>query len=212
MSKCILVIGESGSGKSTSLRNLNPESTYLINVLGKALPFKHQSTDYELKRNYFIHDNALTIEKCIAHVNQKLPDIKTLIIDDWQYIMGNDFMSKAMVKGFDKFAEIGMNAWRVLNACMKARDDLIIFVMAHSELTPDGKYKCKTIGKMLDDKITVEGMFSIVLHSLVSDGHFGFLTQYDGAHLAKSPMGLFDDTFIDNDCEFVRNKIIEYYA
>jgi len=218
MSNATLIIGPSGSGKSTSIRNLNHEETFIINVLNKPLPIKGYKKLYTpLKKdnakegNYFASDNYQDIIKCVQFVNSSREDIKTLIIDDWQYVLANEFMRRARETGFNKFTDISLHGWETINAINATREDLLCFVMSHSEIDSFGKSKCKTIGKMLDEKITVEGMFTIVLHSYVIDGEYKFMTQNDGNHIAKSPMGMFDDIMIGNDLSFVKKSIEDYY-
>jgi len=216
MSNTILIIGESGSGKSSSIRNLNHEETIIINVLNKPLPFKgykkkYSSTPSETRMaNYFATDDYKKIRECIARVNSK-KEVKNLIIDDFQYVMANQFMKKAMERGFDKFTEIGQSAWQIIKDLTECREDLNCFVISHSDVDSTGKSKCKTIGKMLDDKICLEGMFTVVLHALTSENKYKFLTQNDGVHIAKSPMGMFKDKYIDNDLMEINKSIDEYF-
>lgn len=213
MSNMILIIGESGSGKSSSIRNLDHKQTIIINVLDKPLPFKGFKNKYKKSDdnpNYFATDNPSKIRECIRRINCK-NDIKNLIIDDFQYIMANQFMKKALEKGFDKFTEIGQSAWLIIKDLTECREDLNCFVMSHSDVDSNGKAKCKTIGKMLDDKICLEGMFTIVFHSLTNDNKYKFLTQNDGVHIAKSPMGMFKDKYVDNDLLEISKQIQEYF-
>ena len=218
MSNKILVIGESGTGKSTSMRNLDPKSTFIIKVFDKPLPFRTKKGDYKrlvvigLKRedgNLYISDNYDRVEKCIKYISESRPDIKTIIVDDFQYIMANEFMRRARETGFNKFTEIAQHAWDVIMT-ESTRDDLNIYFLSHSEQTPEGKAKAKTIGKMLDEKITLEGLFTIVLHARIHDGKYIFSTQYTDQYLAKSPMGMLDP-IMDNDLDLVNKKIDEYY-
>jgi ABC-type dipeptide/oligopeptide/nickel transport system ATPase component len=216
MSNMVLVIGESGTGKSTSIRNLNSEETFIINILDKPLPFKGYKKNYkkitqESAGNYFASDDIQKIKKMLIYIAEKMPEIKNVIIDDFQYLMANEFMRRAKDRGFDKFTEIAQNAWSAINQAQLLRDDLTVYFLSHSEFSADGLYKCKTIGKMLDDKITLEGMFTIVLHTTVKDGKYKFLTQHDGAHIAKSPQGMFEDLLIDNDLSYVHKKMNEYF-
>jgi hypothetical protein len=217
MANITLVIGESGTGKSTSIRNLDPKETVIINVLDKPLPFKSALENYKKKTsdqkgNYFSTDNYSKIISAINHISVNDLSIKNIIIDDFQYVMANEFMRRATERGFDKFTEIAQHAWQIIDSAAKARSDLFVFILSHSDEDNSGKIKCKTIGKMLDDKITIEGMFTTVLHSIVSDGGYKFLTQNDGSHIAKSPMGMFSQDFIDNDLYFVKQKMSEYYT
>jgi hypothetical protein len=211
-----LIIGESGTGKSTSIRNLDENDTFIINVLDKPLPFRDFSSRYrkrteEFIGNYTATDSSETILKTVRYINDHMPNIKNLIIDDFQYIMANEFMRRAKEKGYEKFTEIGLHAWQIIELCSKSRDDLFCFILSHSEESESGKRKCKTIGKMIDEKIALEGMFTAVLHSVISDGKFKFLTQNNGSYIAKSPMGMFEDSLIDNDLLKIRSKMFDYY-
>ncbi len=217
MSNTVLVIGQSGSGKSTSLRNLDPKSTFIINVLDKPLPFRSFKKNYKLftkenkEGNYFSTSDWSHIIKCIEMVNKTRPEITTLIIDDWQYILAYEFMKRVSEKGYDKFSELAQHGWLTIDNCMRTRPDLSCFILAHSDVDATGRSKCKTIGKMLDEKITIEGLFTTVLHSRVVDGQYLFQTQYDGEFLAKSPMGLFDEFLIPNDLVVVKSAIESYF-
>lgn len=211
MSNSVLILGESGTGKSSSLRNLDSQTTYVLNVLNKPLPFKKSKKKYspELK-NYYATDNYLKIIEVITGVNEKRPDIKTLIIDDFQYIMASEFMNRALERGFDKFSEMANHIWTIIRTLIKTRDDLYTFVLSHSDIDSQGKSKIKTIGKLLDEKITLEGMFTNVLHTQILDGKYVFLTQGDAQHLAKSPAGMFKHAVIDNDLQLVLECMYEY--
>lgn len=217
MSNSVLIIGESGSGKSSGIRSLDPEETFIINVLDKPLPFKGFRKSYKTcdkenpTGNYICTDNPQTIVSLVKAISDKRNEIKNIILDDWQYTMANAFMRRALEKGYDKFSELAKNSWEIINALNNVRTNLTCFVLTHSDVDIHGKSKCKTIGKMLEDKICIEGMFTVVLHSLIIDGKYVFLTQNDGIHLAKSPMGMFSDKLIDNDLQFVATKINEYF-
>jgi hypothetical protein len=217
MSNTVLVIGQSGSGKSTALRNLNPESTFIINVLDKPLPFKAFKKNYHLvtkenkKGNYFSSSDWSHIVRCVDMINNEREDITTLVIDDWQYILAYEFMRRVSEKGFDKFSELANHGWSTINACLSTRPSLTSFILSHSDTDNTGRSKCKTIGKMLDEKITVEGLFTTVLHSRVVDGQFVFQTQSDGDYLAKSPMGMFEEVLIPNDLLVVKHAVETYF-
>lgn len=211
MSNTTLIIGESGTGKSSSLRNLLPETTFIINVLDKPLPFRRSKHKYNKDaKNYVSTDNYSKIIDYIDAVDTRRPDINVLIIDDFQYIMANEFMARATEKGFDKFSEMANHAWAVVKRLTQTRDDLYCFVLAHSDTDATGKVKCKTIGKMLDEKITLEGMFTSVLHTQIIDGNYQFLTQFNGTHIAKSPMGMFSTALIENDLKRVLECMYTY--
>ncbi len=216
MNNAILIIGESGTGKSTSIRTLPPEHTFIINVIGKSLPFRGSSKNYTrlspdgLTGNYYCSDNAAQIKRVINLVNTKRPGIKYLVLDDFGYMVMNEFMSKALIKGYDKFSELAKNFGDVINMVNDLRDDLFCFLMMHIESDQQGKTKPKTVGKMIDQYICVEGKFTWVLHTLVNDGNYKFLTNYDGMHMAKTSMGCFSHQLIDNDLMMVVDKINEY--
>lgn len=218
MSNAVLIIGESGTGKSSSIKNLNAAETFIINVLDKPLPFQGfknkyiKSTNGATQGNYWASDDHNMIIKLINVINQNRSDIKNLIIDDFQYTMSNEFMRRAKEKGYEKFTEIGLHGWSIIRSLTSCRDDLNCFILSHSDTDSNGRVKCKTIGKMIDEKISLEGMFTIVLHSMVVDSQYKFLTQNDGSFLAKSPVGLFGEKYIDNDLLEVVLSINSYFS
>jgi len=215
MSQIIVIYGESGTGKSTSLRTLDPKETFVINVMGKPLPFKGWKNQYTLRTketggNMLISDNSQHIVSILTSVDKKMPEIKNIIIDDFQYTMANEFMRRATEKGYDKFTQIGQNAWNIISQAGALRDDLKVFFLTHSDTDEMGKSKIKTIGKMLDDKICLAGLFTIVLYSTMIDDRYVFLTQSTSNAIAKSPLGMFEEKIIENDLSYVINKINEY--
>lgn len=195
----VLILGESGSGKSASLRNFKPDEIGLINVNGKPLPFKNDLKSINT-------DNYAKIEKALQKA-----EVKTLVIDDSQYLMANEFMRTAKVTGFQKFTDIGLNFWNLIKAVSALPDDKIVYFLHHIETTDTGRQKIKTIGKMLDEKITLEGMFTIVLKTSVHDGQYRFSTQNNGFDTVKTPIGMFDGEEIDNDLKAVDVAIRNYY-
>ena len=219
MSNCTLIIGPSGSGKSTSIRNLDPEQTFIISVLDKPLPFRGYKKTYrpisgwdDTTGNYYTSDDWARILKCISVINRDRLDIKICIIDDLNYVMANEFMRRVSERGFDKYCEMASHFWQIITKAISCRDDLIFIFISHNEIDVNGVSKCKTIGKLIDEKINVEGLFSTVFHSAVIENEYKFLTQHDGFRTAKSPMGLFDSQFIDNDLLSIIDKIREYYS
>lgn len=216
MSINVLIIGESGSGKSTSIRTLPAEQTFLINVINKPLPFKGSNKLYNklssdgLTGNYYATDDHAVIMRVINLVNSKRPDIKYLVLDDAGYTLTNDFMRGALQKGYEKFSILAKDFWEIIKTMNETRSDLLCFMLMHSDIDAQGKSKPKTIGKMLDEKVCIEGMFSCVLHSFVADGVYSFVTNNTGQLMAKSPIGLFENQIIPNDLLFVANKINEY--
>ena len=218
MSNSVLIIGASGSGKSTSIRNLNPKTTFIISALDKPLPFKGYKKNYthlkgwnDKDGNYMASDDWQRIIKCIQMIDQERPEITTLIIDDIQYVLANEFMRRSGERGFDKYSEMGMHYWSIIDSSMKCRDDLLCFFLSHNEVDNLGKSKVKTIGKLLDEKITIEGLFTICFQASIIDEEYKFLTQSNGECTAKSPIGLFDDLYIDNDLFSIKKSIEEYY-
>ena len=217
MADITLIIGESGTGKSSSIRNLDPAKTFVINVLDKPLPFKAYKANYKLfgrdsfEGNYYSSDQYQNIIKMFNYINEKMPHIENVIIDDFQYIMANEFMRRAKEKGFDKFTEIAQHAWNIIVDAQHCRNQLNFFFLTHSDTDNAGKSKCKTIGKMLDEKITLEGMFTVVLHSVVIDNKYWFLTHNNGTLMAKSPLDMFEANLIPNDLEIVKQHMRTYY-
>lgn len=207
----VMVIGESGRGKSYALRNLNPSTTYLINVMGKMLPFP-SGLAYKLGHNMLITSDSSSICRQMTEVNRD-PTFSTLVIDDAQYVMAMEFMAKALIKGYDKFNQMGQNFWNILTLAPKLRGGLKVFILCHEEDTGT-KRKMKTLGKMLDDKGTPEGLSAVTLWSevIITEGRrrYYFETQSDGLTNAKSPFGMFPSQ-IPNDLDLVSKRIDEYY-
>lgn len=216
MSESALIIGESGTGKSTAIRTLPHESTFIINVLDKSLPFKGHKKKYVRVSqdgktgNHCASDDPVQIIKILSFINNHRPDINTIVLDDFGYVISNSFMRKASLKGYEKYTDIGKEAFDILNVVSNLRDDLFCFVTMHTDIDKQGRHKPKTVGNMIDQYICIEGKFTYVFHALTSEGKYKFLTNNDGQHMAKSPMGVFDDAFIDNDLKYVVDKIDEF--
>lgn len=202
MGKKVLILGASGTGKSASMRNFSKDEILIINVAGKDMPFKEPKGGFE-KLNT---DQYRDIKRAMTSTKKKV-----IVIDDCQYLMANEFMRRATEKGYDKFTEIAQNFWDLQQAISKLPDDVVVYEISHIERDQDGNEKMKTIGKMLDEKITVEGMFSIVLKTVVNDGNYYFQTQNSGKDTCKSPIGLFNSMLIENDLKKVDNAIRDYY-
>lgn len=224
MSTLVGIVGQSGTGKSTSIETLDPKNTVIINVSNKPLPFKGWKSKFKEGKlsegaNYVSTDSASTIVQALKYISDNRKDVKHIVLDDLQYLMSFEFMAKAKEKGFEKFTDIGKNTFDVLNTGRQLRDDLKVFALYHEETTNENfnqKRKIKTIGKLLDDKITLEGLFTIVLFTEVKMEddklpHYYFVTQTDGVTTAKSPKGMFDELHIPNDLNYVSTKIDEYY-
>lgn len=196
----ILVLGESGTGKSASLRNFQPEEVGVVNVCGKPLPFRSRIETFK-------SDDYLQIEKAL-----RASPKKALVIDDCQYLMANEFMRTAKINGYQKFTDIAQNFWTLVRLVIdELPEDVLVYFLGHIERDANGNEKFKTIGKMLDEKITVEGMFTVVLKTYVRDGLYQFSTRNSGADTVKTPIGLFEEPYIDNDLKAVDAAIREYY-
>lgn len=221
--RSILIVGESSSGKSTSVETLSPEETFIVNVVSKDLPFRGWKKNYTVfsasnpKGHLYNGDNAAEIIKVMTHVSKNMPEIKYLVVDDCQYVMANEYMRRSKESGFGKFAEIGKNMFDLVSVPRSLRDDLTIFFTFHAEegtdLNQNRRLKAKTIGKMVDNVITLEGLFSIVLYATKEESKQGtnylFITNGDPLTTAKSPKGMFE-TKIPNSLKYVVEKIHEY--
>ena len=209
----IMVIGKSGRGKSTALRNLDPKHTFIISVIGKPLPFPG-GMDYVVGENMVVQSNSDSVRRVMNEVN-KDEQFTSIVIDDAQYLMATEFMDKAMVKGYDKFTLMARNIWEILVLSTKLRPGLKIYFLTHEEETNTGERKMKTLGRLLDDKITPEGLSTIVLYADVigerDNRKYIFTTQSDGYTNAKSPFGMFPPQ-IPNDLDVVSRRIDEYYC
>lgn len=199
MAILVMVYGQSGTGKSTSLRNFKPEQVSVVNVLGKPFPFRN-------KLNAYRSDDYGAIDNYI----KKTPKL-SIVVDDSTYLMTNEFMRTAGQSGYQKFTTMAQNFNAIVNVARDLPDDKIVYFLGHLERDADGHEKFKTIGKLLDEKVCVEGIFTIVLKTVVQDGHYYFSTQNNGSDVSKSPMGMFSDILIDNDLSMVDKAIREYY-
>ena len=200
MAILVMVYGQSGTGKSTSLRNFSPEDVSIINVSGKPLPFRKKLRTWSTD-NY-------------QEIVQTLPKIQTpsIVIDDATYLMTNEFMRNARVTGFQKFTDMALNFNSLIEITRTLPDDKIVYFIGHSDQTDDGREHFKTIGKMLDNYVTVEGKFTIVLKTVVKDGEYYFSTQNNGQDTVKTPMEMFDRDLIPNDLKMVDDTIRNYYG
>lgn len=195
----VMVLGPSSSGKTSSLRNFEPEEVGIFNVAGKPLPFRKKLP---------IVNNATygMILKVLSN-----PGLKKYVIDDSQYLMVFESFDHAKEVGYAKFTNMALNFYNLIHFIVtRTPDDLIVYFLHHTELSEDGRIKAKTLGKMLDNQLTLEGLFSIVLLCQVEGTEHFFITNSDGTNPAKSPMEMFEMR-IDNDLAFVDKTIREYY-
>jgi adenosyl cobinamide kinase/adenosyl cobinamide phosphate guanylyltransferase len=212
MASLALVIGRSGSGKSASLENLPEKETFVVNVASKDMPWKGWRKKFNAEnKNYMETDSTVTITKFLAEVDKKLPHVNKIVIDDFQYLMGHYYMRKAMESGWDVFKQMGQDIFNLIWQAKLCKKDTIIYFLSHDEKSDDGRVKCKTSGKMLDQHITLEGEFTIVLVCDNDGTKYWFETKSNGLTPAKSPKGMFQDRIIDNDLNVVSNAIKTYY-
>lgn len=205
----ILVIGESGTGKTASLRNLNPDKLLLIQNVKKPLPFKNDWKPWDSKSKtgtILYTSDWRTIIAAIENAHKYGKEI--IVIDDFQYMMSFEFMDRGLEKGFDKFTEIGLHAFKVIMASTKS--DINVYILSHSNSSDDGITRMKTIGKLLDEKITPEGLFTIVLKTVAIKGDY-FFTTVNQSDTVKAPMGMFGNEEVENDLNIVNDVIDNYY-
>ena len=203
MGIAVLVLGESGSGKSASMRNFKKEDVGILNVASKPLPFRNT--------NGLVTVNKATYSMIKGAVTS--PNRLSYVIDDAQYLMAFESFDKANIAGYTKFTEMAKNYEEMLRVIQEdTSPDTIVYVMQHIDTDENGKIKAKTLGKMLDQQLTIEGLFSIVLLAKADKRRHYFVTQSDGTNPCKSPMGMFDDVEIDNDLKMVDDTIREYYS
>lgn len=197
----VLILGESGSGKTFSIKNLDPEKVGIFSVEKNRLPFQKQ---FKVKGNATYTDILGTLKE---------PKLNCYVIDDSQYLMVNEFFDKAKDAGYQKYTDIGLHFRNLVHIVNKATpDDVIVYFLHHTEIDSNtGKTKAKTVGKMLDNYLTLEGCFDIVLNCYTEGREHCFLTQSDGSNTAKSPEGMFENK-ITNDLAIVDKSIREYYG
>jgi hypothetical protein len=220
-SKLIGIVGSTGTGKSTSIKHLNPEETYIINVAKKELPFNGSETLYNTeKKNYKEIDDAVEITRQLQKISQNAPHIKNIVIEDSNYIMGFNIVSRATEVGFTKFSIMARDMVALFQEARKLRDDLKVFYFTHPETIEEGGeivgYKIKTAGKLIDNQILLEGLLTMCLYTFVEekkDGSvtYNFVTNRFRKFPAKTPDGMFADIMIPNNLQLVANTIDEYY-
>lgn len=204
MSISTLILGQSGTGKTASLRNLDPAQTALIKAVEKPLPFRAQGWSQYTSDAW---------EKIIKAMRQAVANGKSVIVvDDFQYVMVNEFMRRSDEKSFDKFSDIANHAWNVVVAASALPAHVRVYLLSHTQEDDYGKVKAKTIGKLIDEKITLEGLFTMVLRTQVQDGAYQFRTTNNGSDTVKAPMGMFDDEIIENDLAAVDQAVCDYYG
>ena len=216
MSIACMILGQSGTGKTASLRNLDPAHTLLIQAVKKPLPFRSKGWTWFDKEanphgNIFVTDQVTTIIKLMRGTKRSV-----IVLDDFQYILANEFMRRVLDKesgnaAFAKYNEIAHNAWSILMAASQLPDEKRVYSLGQTQEDDAGRSKANTIGKLLDEKITIEGLLTIVLRTAVINGQYLFSTRNSGADTVKTPMGLFEDEHIENDLATADAAIYSYY-
>lgn len=198
----VMIFGESGSGKSTSLRNFKAEEVSVINVSKKPLPFRNNGL-------VIVNTNDYQRITSLLLKSQR----KSIVIDDATYLLVGEFMKTAKTVGFQKFTDMALNFYQLVQLVIdKLPPEKIVYFLGHVDRDANGNERFKTIGKLLDEKVTLEGLFTIVLKTEVHDRRYTFATQTNGMDTVKSPMGMFEQLQIDNDLQVVDKKIREYYG
>lgn len=209
-----MILGESGTGKTASLRHFAPQNTLLIQTIAKPLPFP--AADWKILDktggSIYVSDNS---ERIINAMQQSRRDI--IVIDDFQYLMANEFMRGVTdeAKGneaFQKFNRIARHAWDILDQAAQLPEHKRVYILSHSQTDENGKTRIKTVGRLLDEKITLEGMVTTVLRTQAINGNYLFQTHNNGHDTCKSPMGMFEPDLIDNDLAAVDTTICDYYG
>ena len=195
----VLLIGKSGTGKSASLRNFKKDEIAIANVLGKPLPFK---SDIEAPKV----DDYKIILKAIEKTDKKV-----IVIDDAGYLLTNEFMKKSSIKGYDKYNEMANNFFELINGIKAVEGGKTVYLIMHEDIDEFGNVKPKTIGKLLDDKVNIQGMFTVCLRSMYENDKYIFRVKTNGQDCVKTPIGMFKEDEIENDLKLVDEKIREYY-
>ena len=227
MSNIICLAGLSNSGKSTSLKYLDPESTFIISCTNKQLQIpgfrkkypKAKIADKKLVGNWFINNNYANITKMLQLISKTREDIKVVVLDDANYLLSNETFQNANIKGYDKFTTLAKNYYDLIESCMNLREDLTIIFISHIEncgTDIDPSYRLWTTGKMLTNAINLDGLFSYIIYAerYVDDGtdevHYRFKTRTDGNDTCRSVAGCFADKYIEPDMKLVIDTINKF--
>jgi hypothetical protein len=220
-SKLIGIVGETSTGKSTSIKHLNPDETYIINVAKKELPFKGSEKMYNVeKKNYKDVDDANEISRLMKTISEKAPHIKNIVIEDSNYIMGFTIVSKATEVGYQKFSLMAKDMVDLFRTARMLREDIVVFYFTHPEVIEDSGeiigYKIKTAGKLIDNQVLLEGLMTVCLYALVEEqkdgtATYSFITNRYRKMPAKSPDGMFSEIKIPNNLQVVVDSVNAYY-
>ena len=200
MGVLVMVVGKSGSGKSTSLRNFEDGEAAIFNVVGKPLPFRKRLAKAD-RCGYKSIEASLRANKLRAYV-----------VDDSTYLMQFSNFAKAKESGYGKFVDMAVEFERLLEAAMATNDDTVVYFLHHPDVDERGNVKPKSIGRMLDEKLCIEGLFPIVINCEVRNGQHVFSVEPDERGIAKAPMDMFESAVFDNDLKAVDAAVREYWG
>ena len=221
-----MLLGKSGTGKSTSIKGLDPKETVVINVLGKRLPFKGSNSLYNKENKNLFHRESYTdIISLIQNISDKATNVKNIILDDFIYVMRKEYFSRARETGYNKYTELAQHFQQIISTCEKLREDLNVFMILHSEDIQSDKtttgYKVSTVGNLVDNCYNPLEVVPMVLYSSVKyddkgNTQYGFYTHRSEQGVveipAKTPHEMLDEDFIPNDLGYVVKKMNEYYG
>ena len=226
MANIIMLLGKSGTGKSTSIKGLDPKETVVINVLGKRLPFKGSNALYNKEnKNLFQRESYTDIISLVQNISDKATNVKNIILDDFIYVMRKEYFSRARETGYNKYTELAQHFQQIISTCEKLREDLNVFMILHSEDIQSDKtttgYKVSTVGNLVDNCYNPLEVVPMVLYSSVKyddkgNIEYGFYTHRCKEGVveipAKTPDEMFEEDFIPNDLGYVVKKMNEYYG
>ena len=221
-----MILGKSGTGKSTSIKGLDPKETVVINVLGKRLPFKGSNALYNKEnKNLFQRESYTDIISLVQNISDKATNVKNIILDDFIYVMRKEYFSRARETGYNKYTELAQHFQQIISTCEKLREDLNVFMILHSEDVQSDKtttgYKVSTVGNLVDNCYNPLEVVPMVLYSSVKyddkgNTQYGFYTHRCKEGVveipAKTPDEMFEEDFIPNDLGYVVKKMNEYYG
>lgn len=203
----VLILGESGSGKSASLRNFKKSEVLVFSVAGKRLPFKSDLNVLNMRKM----NGSERYEELTENLFKYQSKVKSFVIDDSQYLMAFEELGRWAEAGYGKFSQMALHFTDLMDTIAELDDDIIVYLLHHPEVDDLGRLKAKTVGKMIDSKLTLEGLFEIVLFAENDNGSYHFRTHNDGSATTKSPIGMFKEDTIDNDLKVVDATIRDFY-